>query len=253
MNIVRLKIQGGGRLEVHGSLAAPRILIVLSRENFRHDDALIARLTGHFSRRWTVAKYETRAVETTRRIDRACFAALPLWLRQTLKALLLLCWPARRRHYSPGYRAKVHSIAYRVESLRQLIQLLGPGKEVIFLTRSAGGRVATLVADEAGVSRVVCLGYPFKHPDEPPDPSRYEHLAGLRMPLLILQGTRDNYGGIETAGIYRLAPETTLEWIDTDHGFNLAEGEWTQVLDRIDRFMTKEPVSVQPAPVLAAP
>lgn len=240
MKIFRLNIHGGGRLEVHGAFPAKRILIVLSRENFRLDDALVARATEHFSRRrWTIAKYEARVAETTRLIDWKCFASLPRWLRQGLKAILLLFRPMRWRHYLPSHRAEVNSIAYRARSLRELVRLLGEEKEIVFLTRSAGGRVASLIADEAGVRQIVCLGYPFKHPHEPSEPARWLHLAALRTPLLILQGIRDDYGGIETSGRYRLSPSTRLEWVDTDHDFNVPEAEWKRVLGLIGDFIEK--------------
>lgn len=254
MKTVRLKIHGGGRLDVHGALAAKRIVIVLSRENFRLDDALVARLTRHFSHQgWTLAKYETRAVETTRLIERAAFLKLPRWLRQGLKAVLLLGFPLRWRHYSPRYRATINSLDYRTRALRELIQWLGPEKEIILLARSAGGRVASLVADAAGVRQIVCLGYPFKHPDEPPEPARYRHLASLRTPMLILQGTRDSYGGIETKGRYRLAPTTRLAWIDTDHGFTVSPAEWERVLGLIDAFVTGGTEAARAEPVLSRP
>ena len=40
--------------------------------------------------------------------------------------------------------------------------------------KSMGGRIASLVADEAGVAGLVCLGYPF-HPVGKPDRLRVEH------------------------------------------------------------------------------
>jgi predicted alpha/beta-hydrolase family hydrolase len=56
--------------------------------------------------------------------------------------------------------------------------------------KSMGGRIASLVADEAGVAGLVCLGYPF-HPTGKPDQLRVAHLRSIQTPTLILQGTRD--------------------------------------------------------------
>ena len=44
-----------------------------------------------------------------------------------------------------------------------------------------------MLADEAGVAGLVCLGYPF-HPPRRLDRPRIEHLAKLRTPALICQG-----------------------------------------------------------------
>ena len=238
MKRISLNTHGGGRLEIHGSMAARRIWVILGRENFRQDDALIARLINHFAGSGrTILRYESHAVVTTRLIDRKCFGYLPFFVRQGLKAILLLAFPARWRHYSSRYRAEQNSIAYRTHSLRELIRFLGPEKEVVLLTRSAGGRVATMIADQARLKKVVCLGYPFKHPDHAAEPERYIHLKNLQTPLLILQGKQDAYGDYATAGCYPLGRNTRIEWIDTDHGFNMSEVEWGRILNLIDTFI----------------
>lgn len=53
--------------------------------------------------------------------------------------------------------------------------------------KSMGGRIATLIADEAKVAGLVCLGYPF-HPVGKPKQLRVEHLRTIKTPTLILQG-----------------------------------------------------------------
>src|SRR5436190_7490575 len=49
--------------------------------------------------------------------------------------------------------------------------------------KSLGGRIASLVADEAAVDGLLCLGYPF-HPPGKPEQLRTKHLAALRTPAL---------------------------------------------------------------------
>ncbi len=60
---------------------------------------------------------------------------------------------------------------------------LDPGRTVIG-GKSLGGRMASMIADEAGVLGLVCLGYPF-HPPGAPEKTRIEHLRALRTPTLI--------------------------------------------------------------------
>ena len=55
--------------------------------------------------------------------------------------------------------------------------------------KSLGGRIASLIADEAEVAGLICLGYPF-HPTGKPDQLRVEHLQAIKTPTLILQGER---------------------------------------------------------------
>ena len=64
---------------------------------------------------------------------------------------------------------------------------------LVLAGKSMGGRIASLVADEVGARGLVCLGYPF-HPVGKPTQLRTAHLAALRTPTLILQGTRDPFG-----------------------------------------------------------
>lgn len=244
MTEIELKIHGGGRLEVHGSLAAKRLLVVLSRENFRRDDPLMARLIGYFAgRRQTVLRYESEADATLRWINRPCCDGLPGWGRQASKALLLLLRPGRWRYFSPRHRREVSSIAYRVRSLRALLAWLGPGKEIAVLARSASGQVASLIADQTSIRRLACLGYPFQHPDREPEPARYRHLERLQTPFLIVQGTGDAYGGAGIEDRYRFGSQTRIHWVDTDHDFDLPESGWAAVLEEIDSFLFPEAVS----------
>ncbi len=58
--------------------------------------------------------------------------------------------------------------------------------------KSMGGRVASMVADEAvrrrgRIAGLLCLGYPF-HPPGKPEQLRTKHLVGLKTPALICPG-----------------------------------------------------------------
>jgi uncharacterized protein len=85
--------------------------------------------------------------------------------------------------------------------------------------KSMGGRIASLVADEAGVAGLVCLGYPF-HPVGKPDKLRVAHLQTIRTPTLILQGSRDPFGNRDDVAGYRLAAAVAVQWLeDGNHDF----------------------------------
>lgn len=82
-----------------------------------------------------------------------------------------------------------------------------------------GGRIASLVADEAGVAGLVCLGYPF-HPVGKPDTLRVEHLRAIKTPALIVQGECDAFGTREEVAGYKLSKAVRVVWIkDGDHSF----------------------------------
>jgi len=100
-----------------------------------------------------------------------------------------------------------------------VVDRLGGGSRLVIGGKSLGGRIASLVADEAGARGLLCLGYPF-HPPGQPERLRTKHLEALRTPGLILQGTRDPFGSPEDVGSYRLSQAIRVRWIpDGDHSF----------------------------------
>ena len=97
--------------------------------------------------------------------------------------------------------------------------------------KSMGGRVASLIADSAGVAGLVCLGYPF-HPQGQPEKLRTEHLADLATPTLICQGTRDPFGTAEEVAGYALSDAIDLHWLDDgDHDLKPRKRETGRTLD----------------------
>ena len=78
--------------------------------------------------------------------------------------------------------------------------------------KSMGGRMASLLADELGADRLVCLGYPFYAVGKPEKP-RVEHLAALKTRTLIVQGERDALGNREAVEAYTLAPGIEVLWL----------------------------------------
>jgi predicted alpha/beta-hydrolase family hydrolase len=111
----------------------------------------------------------------------------------------------------------------REPALRQAwleaIAALGGAERLVIGGKSMGGRMASLVADGAGVRGLVCLGYPF-HPPGQPGRLRTAHLKDLRTPTLIVQGTRDPLGSRADVEGYDLSPAIRLVWLeDGDHSF----------------------------------
>ena len=118
-----------------------------------------------------------------------------------------------------GRRRPPNPESVLLETWRRAIAALGPERLAIG-GKSLGGRMASMVADESGVRALVCLGYPF-HPQGKPEKLRVAHLATLKTPSLIVQGTRDPAGSEEEVSRYPLSSSIALHWIeDGDH--NLA-------------------------------
>ena len=106
-----------------------------------------------------------------------------------------------------------------MQSFRNAIEETGGSDALVIGGKSMGGRIASMVADDAAVRGLVCLGYPF-HPPGKIEKTRTGHLENLRTPTLILQGTRDSFGSPEDVRGYKLSSAIRIEWIeDGDHSF----------------------------------
>jgi predicted alpha/beta-hydrolase family hydrolase len=110
--------------------------------------------------------------------------------------------------------------------------------------KSMGGRIASLIADEAAVSGLVCLGYPF-HPVGKPSVLRTEHLQTLKTPTLIVQGERDPFGDRHEVSRFRLSSAIRFHWLaDGDHSFKprkmsgrTEKQNWDKAIEAIVAFV----------------
>jgi predicted alpha/beta-hydrolase family hydrolase len=147
-----------------------------------------------------------------------------------------------RRRAQGGRGAPDREPALRA-AWHEAVDALG-GAGLVIGGKSLGGRIASLVADELGVRGLVCLGYPF-HPPGRPERVRTAHLATLRTPALVVQGTRDPFGRPEEVAGYALSRAIRLRWIeDGDHDLRprvcsgrTHEQNLTEALDAVAEFV----------------
>jgi predicted alpha/beta-hydrolase family hydrolase len=110
-----------------------------------------------------------------------------------------------------------------------------------------GGRIASLLADEAQVAGLVCLGYPF-HPTGKPQQLRVAHLQTIKTPTLIVQGERDPFGNRTEVADYPLAKTVRLYWLpDGDHSFKPRKSSgrteaqnWQEGIEAIAEFVGRQ-------------
>jgi uncharacterized protein len=92
--------------------------------------------------------------------------------------------------------------------------------------KSMGGRMTSQAAAEAplaGVRGIVFFGFPL-HPAGRPSTDRADHLERVELPMLFLQGERDQLAGLELLRpiCARLGARATLHVIaSADHGFHV--------------------------------
>jgi uncharacterized protein len=101
-----------------------------------------------------------------------------------------------------------------------------PGLKLVAGGKSFGGRMTSQAQAKAplpGVKGLAFLGFPL-HPDKKPSTQRADHLAGIDIPMLFLQGTRDglaDLGYLEPV-IKALGAKATLhEVAGGDHSFQV--------------------------------
>lgn len=90
--------------------------------------------------------------------------------------------------------------------------------------KSFGGRMASMAAAEGMTTAgLIFLGYPL-HPPGKPEKMRDEHLYGLTLPMLFLQGTRDPFalpGELEPVA-ERIGPNARVERVEgANHMFEV--------------------------------
>lgn len=157
-------------------------------------------------------------------------------------------FPYMARRRETGKRGGPDRPAVLLDAWRAAIDALGDPARLVIGGKSMGGRIASMVADEAGVAGLVCLGYPF-HPPGRPDKLRTAHLEDLRTPTLILQGTRDPFGKPEEVATYPLSDAIRVVWLeDGDHGFKprkssgrTLEDNLAQAIEKIVTFISERP------------
>jgi predicted alpha/beta-hydrolase family hydrolase len=128
-------------------------------------------------------------------------------------------FPYMRARRQTGKRGAPNSSKVLQESWRSVIDTLGSSDRLAIGGKSMGGRIASMVADQAGVGALLCLGYPF-HPPGRPENLKTAHLAGLKTPSLILQGSRDAFGNRDEIQGYTISQSIRFVFLEGgDHSF----------------------------------
>ncbi len=118
-------------------------------------------------------------------------------------------------------RAAARTAAERVPDL----PLLAGGK-------SMGGRMTSQAAAQEPLDHVrglVFVGFPL-HPPGRPGTERGEHLGRVNVPMLFLQGTRDQFAGLDLLRpvVGKLGPHASLHVVEgADHSFHVLKSSGT--------------------------
>ncbi len=127
---------------------------------------------------------------------------------------------------------------------------VAPGLPLVAGGKSFGGRMTSTAQAEQplpGVRGLVFLGFPLHPPGKPGD-KRAEHLARVDVPMLFLQGDRDDFADLKLLQplVKRLGNRATLQLVEGgDHSFKVlkrtgrtAEHVMTELADAILAWTT---------------
>jgi predicted alpha/beta-hydrolase family hydrolase len=154
----------------------------------------------------------------------AFLEAVARQLAETHVATLRFQFPFMERGTKRPDPAPVAQAAVRA-AVATAARLL-PGLVLVAGGRSFGGRMASQAQADGelvGVSGLAFLGFPL-HPAKRPSTDRARHLDDVALPLLFIQGTRDELAELDLLrGVCdRLGGRATLHLIeDADHGFHV--------------------------------
>lgn len=116
-------------------------------------------------------------------------------------------------------QATVRAVVTEAARLLPRLPIIAGGK-------SFGGRMtsqAQAASPLANVRGLAFLGFPL-HPVDQPSDERAQHLSDVQIPMLFLQGTRDELAELQLlqALVERLGARATLElFADADHSFHV--------------------------------
>jgi len=108
----------------------------------------------------------------------------------------------------------------------KLRELCRPEDRVFIGGKSMGGRIASQLAarQESIADGLILLGYPL-HPPGKLDQLRTEHLSRLKLPVLIIQGTKDVFGTPDELKPWFAGPNVTIHPVEGgDHSFKIRKG-----------------------------
>jgi predicted alpha/beta-hydrolase family hydrolase len=142
----------------------------------------------------------------------------------------------------PDVPAVAHkTIAAAIKSARELF----PSLPLFASGKSFGGRMSSQYLSahpDAGVKGIIFFGFPL-HPPKKPSTERAEHLKDVHLPMLFLQGTRDELATWDLiAAVCAALPQSTLVKIEkANHMFKAGKQDTVSILaDATDEWLTNQ-------------
>lgn len=175
------------------------------------------------------------AIEASRDRDHPLHLRL---LRILLKGIMVLNAKERWELIGALFRPKPLTAAMELDRFVSR----SPLRMIHLITHSSGGIAATKVSENPKIGSICCFGYPFQRPAHPPESYRTQHLTKVTKPLIIIQGTRDEYGPPSSRLKAILPAQAQIFAVDSDHDYaDVSPDEFEAILAAIRTHLTRPP------------
>jgi pimeloyl-ACP methyl ester carboxylesterase len=209
-----------------------QIILLVGRENLEKDSHLFTDVFDHLRTLPYSIFYDPNDV-IRHLVQHSFFTYVPkfirqaAWLRKIVRTTVIAFVFFKQGLFSSSYikafRTNPNDINLRMIALASQLKKFPVNTKITLIGRSAGAILATKVSLEFPIQQIICLGYPFKHPEKAEETYRFEHLVDVNTPTLIIQGERDAYGGREILEKYPMNTSIQIIFEDLDHDFTLTE------------------------------
>lgn len=219
-----------------------QIILLIGRENLEKDSNLYTDVFAHL-RNLPCTFFHDPSDVIRHTFKHPFFNYIPkfihqaTWLRKIARtaiiAFIFFKQGLFNLNYIKAFRTNPNDIHLRMIALISQLKKFPPDSKITLIGRSAGAILATKVSLEFPIQQIICLGYPFKHPELGEETYRFEHLAHVNTPTLIVQGERDAYGGREILEKYPMNKSIQIIFEDLDHDFILTEQTRLRLINQI--------------------
>ncbi len=219
-----------------------QIILLIGRENLEKDSHLYTDVFAHLRNLPFTFFYDPSDV-IRQTLQHPFLNYIPKFIRQatwlrkiartTIITFIFFKQGLLNLNYIKAFRTNPNDINLRMIALMSQLKKFPPDSKITLIGRSAGAILATKVSLEFPIQQIICLGYPFKHPELSEETYRFEHLAHVNTPTLIVQGERDAYGGREILEKYPMNKSIQIIFEDLDHDFILTEETRLRLINQI--------------------
>jgi uncharacterized protein len=207
------------------------VIIFVSRENLQEDSGLLIQLMRLINQ----DHYDVFFDPT----DTFKWQKKPNFLYEGIRYILIKIkvWGWLRARYHFIFNTPSKSIDLRAQKLIRYVSEISTETEITLIARSAGGIVCAYICAHVKIKQVICLGYPFFHPELGEQSYRTKPLFSIQTPFTIFQGKNDEYGGERATWKLAQFSKVMIHFLNTNHDFVMDEITWQEFENSFQKLL----------------